>query len=59
MPKKSFAKLNQIKAENGEQLFANTRNAAAGSELWVWTLDSKIAAQTVGSMPFGTILLML
>ena len=41
MPKKSFAKLNQIKAENGEQLFANTRNAAAGS---IRNLDSKIAA---------------
>src|SRR5690606_5794743 len=31
MPKKSFEKLNERRAENGEELFANPRNAAAGS----------------------------
>ena len=31
MPKKSFAELNALRADNGEALFANPRNAAAGS----------------------------
>ena len=31
MPRDAFARLNEIKAENGEKLFANPRNAAAGS----------------------------
>lgn len=42
MPKKSFNKLNQERQEKGESLFANPRNAAAGS---VRQLDSKIAAK--------------
>ena len=41
MPKKTLAKLNKEREENGEPLFANTRNAAAGS---IRQLDSKIAA---------------
>ncbi|MEK3763756.1 NAD-dependent DNA ligase LigA [Solibacillus sp. FSL K6-4121] len=41
MPKKSFEKLNERRAENGEELFANPRNAAAGS---LRQLDPKIAA---------------
>lgn len=41
MPKKSFHQLNEIRKENGEELFANPRNAAAGS---VRQLDSTIAA---------------
>ena len=42
MPKASFEKLNQERKEAGEQLFANPRNAAAGS---VRQLDSRIAAK--------------
>lgn len=42
MPKKSFNNLNQERKEKGESLFANPRNAAAGS---VRQLDSKIAAK--------------
>ena len=42
MPKKSFNKLNQERQEKGESLFANPRNAAAGSAR---QLDSKIAAK--------------
>lgn len=42
MPKKSFKKLNEERALNEEDLFANCRNAAAGS---VRQLDSKIAAK--------------
>lgn len=42
MSKKSFQKINEKKKENGEEVFANPRNAAAGS---VRQLDSKIAAQ--------------
>lgn len=42
MPKKSFEKLNKERKENGETLFANPRNAAAGS---VRQLDSSIAAK--------------
>ena len=42
MPKKSFIKLNEERKNNNENLFANPRNAAAGS---VRQLDSKIAAK--------------
>lgn len=41
MPKRSFMKLNEARAERGEDLFANPRNAAAGS---LRQLDPKIAA---------------
>ncbi|MBQ6367459.1 MAG: NAD-dependent DNA ligase LigA [Erysipelotrichaceae bacterium] len=41
MPKKSFEKLNAERLANGEEEFANPRNAAAGS---IRQLDSKIAA---------------
>lgn len=42
MPKKSFIELNLEREENEEELFANCRNAAAGS---IRQLDSKIAAK--------------
>lgn len=42
MPKKSFLKLNEERVRNGENEFANPRNAAAGS---VRQLDSSIAAK--------------
>lgn len=42
MPKKSFIKLNQEREKEGTSLFANPRNAAAGS---VRQLDSKVAAK--------------
>ena len=42
MPKSSFEQLNKERKETGEQLFANPRNAAAGS---VRQLDSRIAAK--------------
>ena len=41
MPKKSLEKLNKERMETGEPLFANARNAAAGS---VRQLDSAVAA---------------
>lgn len=41
MPKASFARLNQLREEAGESLFANPRNAAAGS---LRQLDPKVAA---------------
>lgn len=42
MPRTVFAKLNEQREQNGEQLFANPRNAAAGS---LRQLDPKIAAE--------------
>ena len=42
MPKKSFVALNQSREEEGLEVFANPRNAAAGS---LRQLDSKIAAK--------------
>ena len=42
LPKKAFAKLNEEREEAGEALFANPRNAAAGS---LRQLDPKIAAK--------------
>lgn len=41
MPKKSFEQLNKVRAANDEMLFANPRNAAAGS---LRQLDPRIAA---------------
>ncbi|MFP5115472.1 NAD-dependent DNA ligase LigA [Bacillaceae bacterium C204] len=41
MPKRSFEALNQTREERGEELFANPRNAAAGS---LRQLDPKMAA---------------
>ena len=42
MPQKSFIKLNEQREASGQPLFANPRNAAAGS---LRQLDSKIAAE--------------
>ncbi|WP_264741229.1 NAD-dependent DNA ligase LigA [Cytobacillus firmus] len=42
MPRRSFEKLNKAKEENGEEPFANPRNAAAGS---LRQLDTRLAAK--------------
>lgn len=42
LPKKEFTRINKIREKNGEQLFANPRNAAAGT---VRQLDTKIVAE--------------
>ena len=42
MPKQSFARLNELREERGEPLFANPRNAAAGS---LRQLDPKVTAE--------------
>lgn len=42
MPRAVFERLNAVREENGQQLFANPRNAAAGS---LRQLDPKIAAE--------------
>jgi len=42
MPLKSFQKLNEERAENGEQLFANPRNTASGT---LKMQDSKVVAE--------------
>lgn len=42
LPKASFAKINEQREKNGESLFANCRNAAAGS---IRQLDPKVTAQ--------------
>lgn len=47
MPKTSFEKLNEENLKNGEKLFANPRNAAAGS---IRQLDSSITAKRDLSM---------
>lgn len=47
MPKESFEKLNEENLKNGEKLFANPRNAAAGS---IRQLNSKITAKRDLSM---------
>jgi len=42
MPVKAFERLNRIKADKGEKLFANPRNSAAGT---LKLLDSRLAAE--------------
>lgn len=42
MPRAGFDRMNRVRAEEGEQLFANPRNAAAGT---LKTQDSSIVAQ--------------
>lgn len=42
LPREAFARLNQQREQNGEALFANCRNAAAGS---IRQLDPKVTAQ--------------
>ncbi|MBP1043827.1 NAD-dependent DNA ligase LigA [Vagococcus sp. BWB3-3] len=42
MPKTSFAELNRVREENGHEVFANPRNAAAGS---LRQLDTKVVAE--------------
>ena len=52
MPKRSFLELNEMRLEQGQPLFANPRNAAAGS---IRQLDSRIAAERKLSMfVYGT-----
>ena len=46
MPKRSFVKLNEEKEQNGEDVFANPRNAAGS----IRQLDPKIAAKRNLSM---------
>lgn len=53
MPKKSFEKLNIYRKKNDESLFANPRNAAAGS---IRQLDPKISAsRNLDFMAYGLI----
>lgn len=54
MPKSSFEKLNEESLANGEKLFANPRNAAAGS---LRQLDSTITAKRDLSMFTYTVIL--
>lgn len=52
IPKKNFQKLNALKEQNGEKVFANPRNAAAGS---VRQLDSRVtASRPLYFFAFGT-----
>ena len=51
LPKNSFEKINQQQIANSQQLFANPRNAAAGS---IRQLDSKItASRHLDFLPYG------
>lgn len=51
MPRDEFARLNQEREENGEQVFANPRNAAAGS---LRQLDSrKTSERTLGFFAYS------
>lgn len=54
MPKSSFNKLNEESLENGDKIFANPRNAAAGS---LRQLDSTITAKRDLSMFTYTVIL--
>jgi DNA ligase (NAD+) len=52
LPKKDFEEMNRIQAKKGEELYANPRNAAAGS---VRQLDPKItAARPLVFIAYGT-----
>jgi DNA ligase (NAD+) len=49
--KENFEKINEVREQKGEQLFANARNAAAGS---LRQLDSSITAERkLSFMPYG------
>ncbi len=51
MPKKAFSRLNEVREEAGEPLFANPRNAAAGT---LRQLDPKVtAARQLGLFVYG------